>query len=145
MILSLPTIPDQQLIFDRIIFRLDQEIDNLNIYLDSYSKNTSTGKEYLGWVEAFNNLCTHLKGNPESLSINFFVLSPHHRDLVITLLENLTSRFARDIELDLLQDPPPDDAEALTKNLEVMKATNAQIRQFRYEHKLTWLSSLEAL
>lgn len=145
MILSLPTIPDQQLIFDRIIFRLNLEIDTLNIYLDSYSKDTSTGKEYHGWVEAINNLCTLLKGYPESLSINFFALSPRHRDLVITLLDNLTSRFARYIEQDLAEDPPPDNAEALTKSLEVMKATNAQIRQFRYEHKLTWLSSLEAL
>lgn len=145
MILSLPVIPDQQIILDRMIFRLNLEIKNLSIYLDNYAKDTDTGREYLGWVEALNTLCTHLKNNPESLSIDFSLLSPHHRDLVITLLDNLCSRFARYIELDLAEDPKPDNLEALTKTLEVLKAADDQIRQFRREHKLTWLSSLEAL
>jgi hypothetical protein len=145
MILALPTIPDQQLIIDRLLFRLNREIETLNIYLDSYSKDNNTGREYLGWVEAINNLCSHLQGKPEKISIDFSSLSPHHRDLVITLLDNLSSRFASYIQQDLAADPEADNTEALTKNLEVLKTTNDQIRQFRREHKLTWLSSLEAL
>jgi hypothetical protein len=132
--------PEHHALFlEHLLFIFKREREYVNTHAAYYNLETPTGRDYLGWTKAFDTFYAYLETKPETITIDLTHLSPRHKDIIISSIQNLAFTFWHRINNELKSDPQSENHEALTQNLEYFDTLQKYVAQFMRDNELCWI------
>jgi hypothetical protein len=128
-----------ELMIKHLLFLFKREHEYVNTHAAHYNLETPTGRDYLSWTKAFNTFYMYLETKPETIIIDLTHLSPRHKDIIVSSIENFASAFWQRINNELESDPQSENHEALTQNLEYFDTLQKYVAQFMRDNELCWI------